>query len=377
MPKRKVEESDSDSDIDSGDESEEIDTDAELLPQKSRGRYLQVIKMYEEFVKKESPRTKKMYTEKFLRLFFKKESERVAKTTLWAEFSILNTKCKLELNTTIKEGFPKVMLLIKQLTNGAKAKKAKPFLLEEIMRFMKKGVITDKKSVQDRALFALGFFGGMRCGELRELDIKDIAQQTAGDYSFTFVGKKQTGNATTRSATVPKLAGDNGLFWRYLDKHLDTLSTNGFTEGPVARRISTKGKVQDTPIGKNTLGDIPKRMASEMGMNSKPYTGHSIRRSAACAAANGGATTFDLRGHFGWRSETTPQEYVDDSALRQNNMISHMLGTPAPTPPPVAPPTTQAAIPDPQVTISTPQAVMTQAHTMKFVFDVNVNIKNN
>jgi hypothetical protein len=53
-------------------------------------------------------------------------------------------------------------------------------------------------------------------------------------------------------------------------------------------------------------------------------------RSSATEAANQGASTVDLKRHFGWAQESTAMKYVDDTSARARKM-ARMLSGGAPT----------------------------------------------
>ena len=64
------------------------------------------------------------------------------------------------------------------------------------------------------------------------------------------------------------------------------------------------------------LGSIGKEVAKELGLeHPDTYTGHCFRRSSATEAANKGATSVDLKRHFGWVGEQT--------ALKVNTFLHH------------------------------------------------------
>lgn len=68
------------------------------------------------------------------------------------------------------------------------------------------------------------------------------------------------------------------------------------------------------PIGHNSVGDVGKKVASWIGLeNPERYTGHCWRRTAATVFADGGGSNAQMKRKFGWASETTATEYIDNS----------------------------------------------------------------
>ena len=77
------------------------------------------------------------------------------------------------------------------------------------------------------------------------------------------------------------------------------------TNGPLFLRARKTG-LSRLPMGKDMLASIGKEVATELGLqNASSYTGHCFRRSSATEAANKGATSVDLKRHFGWVGEGT------------------------------------------------------------------------
>ena len=82
---------------------------------------------------------------------------------------------------------------------------------------------------------------------------------------------------------------------------------------------STQTKFKSQPVGINTLYTFPNLIAEFMGYPGH-YTGHAFRRSSATAAAEGGASLLQMQTHFGWRSSSMPQRYVDGSERMQHDI---------------------------------------------------------
>ena len=77
----------------------------------------------------------------------------------------------------------------------------------------------------------------------------------------------------------------------------------------------TKGEtLRATPMGKNMIGKVPHDVATRLKL-AKPedYTFHSYRRTSATSAANGGMTSEQMQGFFGWKHASMCQEYISTS----------------------------------------------------------------
>jgi hypothetical protein len=67
-------------------------------------------------------------------------------------------------------------------------------------------------------------------------------------------------------------------------------------------------------MGKNTVGKVPHDVARRLKLdNPDDYTFHSYRRTSATTAANGGMTSEQMQGFYGWKSASMCQEYISTS----------------------------------------------------------------
>jgi hypothetical protein len=94
-------------------------------------------------------------------------------------------------------------------------------------------------------------------------------------------------------------------------------------------RMFRSGKIIKTPVGKNTLGLIPRKIAEFLKLDDpQEYTGHSFRRTSATILANSGATHLDLKRHGRWKSDKVAEEYIaesDNVKIKTSGLISSSL----------------------------------------------------
>ena len=101
------------------------------------------------------------------------------------------------------------------------------------------------------------------------------------------------------------------------------------SESPMFLRARKEG-FGCQPMGKDMLASIGKEVAKELGLeNPNTYTGHCFRRSSATEAANKGATSVDLKRHFGWLGEQTALKYLDETKERPRKMAELLTGVKA------------------------------------------------
>lgn len=87
------------------------------------------------------------------------------------------------------------------------------------------------------------------------------------------------------------------------------------------------GKCNIQPIGINTFADIPKRIATFLGLqNPDQFTGHCFRRTSATLLADSGADLLTLKRHGGWKSNVVAEGYVEESIKNKRKVSARILG---------------------------------------------------
>ena len=88
-----------------------------------------------------------------------------------------------------------------------------------------------------------------------------------------------------------------------------------------------KGKCQNSPIGINKFGAMPKEVALYLNLpDAEKYTVNNFRRTSATLLVDAGADITTLKRHGGWRSSTVAEGYVADS-LNNKKRICEQIST--------------------------------------------------
>lgn len=75
-----------------------------------------------------------------------------------------------------------------------------------------------------------------------------------------------------------------------------------------------KGKCINNPVGINTIGKIPMKIAEFLRLEEPwTFTGHSFRRSSATLLANRGVGLVGIKQLGGWKSSAVCESYIQDS----------------------------------------------------------------
>lgn len=100
-----------------------------------------------------------------------------------------------------------------------------------------------------------------------------------------------------------------GEFYEPVKKYLN-LRPKDYTSKNVFLKY-TNGKCSRQNIGINTIGSMPKQIATYLQLlNPKEYTGHLFRRSSSTVFVNSGADITALKRHGGWKSDSVAEGYI-------------------------------------------------------------------
>lgn len=163
----------------------------------------------------------------------------------------------------------------------------------------------------------MGYFGGCRCQELLNMKINHIEDR--GSVMVVDIPESKTDIRKRFTIVEENEFSALGLVRKYMLLR---------PSGPERFFLTYRGKrctVQ--PVGKNTFGKIPSKIASFLELpNPETFTGHCLRRTSATALVNAGANMTTLKRHGGWRSSTVAEGYLADSMELKNKTARMLAG---------------------------------------------------
>lgn len=159
----------------------------------------------------------------------------------------------------------------------------------------------------------MGIAGACRRNELAQLTLDDI--EDVGSALIVKINK--TKNKINRTFTVVNNEELALNFLQIFRKYVFLRPSH--TEHRRLFVYYKNGKCTSQVVGKNTLGQVPQRVAKFLNMpDAGAYTGHCFRRSSATLLADGGADLISIKRHGGWKSSAVAETYIEDSL--QNKM---------------------------------------------------------
>lgn len=204
---------------------------------------------------------------------------------------------------------------------GTNQRGKKPLLINDLKALIdviNKENISDLKKLRDTSLLLLGFAGGFRRNELISLDIEDI--------EFVFEGMKVTLKKSKTDQFGEGFVKGIPHFENYLYcpvKNLKKwLNMSKIKYGPIFTRFSKGTKVTNTRLTDQSVALIIKEYLSKAGIDSKNYSGHSLRSGFATSAAEAGAEERSIMAMTGHKSSEMVRRYIKEANIFKNNALN-------------------------------------------------------
>ena len=204
---------------------------------------------------------------------------------------------------------------------GSNQKGKKPLLINDLKLLIN---VIDKYNheeimrLRDRSIILIGFSGGFRRNEIVSLDIDDL--------DFVSEGLKIN---LKRSKTDQFGEGSvKGLPYFDNVKYCPVLSLKKWIEiskidsGPLFKRFTKGSKLTDNRLTDQTIALLIKKYLKLAGIESKNYSGHSLRSGFATSAAESGAEERSIMAMTGHKSTEMVRRYIKEANLFKNNALS-------------------------------------------------------
>ena len=94
------------------------------------------------------------------------------------------------------------------------------------------------------------------------------------------------------------------------------------SSGPLFRRFSKGSKLSDNRLTDQTVALLIKKYLILAGIDSKNYSGHSLRSGFATSAAESGAEERSIMAMTGHKSSEMVRRYIKDANLFKNNALN-------------------------------------------------------
>ena len=207
---------------------------------------------------------------------------------------------------------------------GSLQKGKKPLLinyLKQIINVIDKEKKEEINKLRDRSIILIGFSGGFRRNEIVSLNYEDL--------DFVQEGLKIN---LRRSKTDQFGEGSiKALPYFNNTQYCPVLSLKKWTEvsnidsGPLFRRFSKGSKLTKNRLTDQTVALLIKKYLKLAGIDSKNYSGHSLRSGFATSAADSGVDERSIMAMTGHKSSEMVRRYIKDANLFKNNALNKIL----------------------------------------------------
>ena len=204
---------------------------------------------------------------------------------------------------------------------GSVQKAKKPILinyLKEIINVIDQQDKEDIKKFRDRSIILIGFSGGFRRNEIVSLDCDDLDFVSEGlKINIKRSKTDQFGEGFTKA--LPYF--DSSKYCPVVSLK-NWLEMSKITSGPVFRRFVKGLKLSKNRLTDQTVALLIKEYLNLAGIDSKNYSGHSLRSGFATSAAESGVEERSIMAMTGHKSAEMVRRYIKEANLFKNNALN-------------------------------------------------------
>ena len=204
---------------------------------------------------------------------------------------------------------------------GTVQKAKKPILINSlklIIDVIDKQKKKEIKKFRDRSIILIGFSGGFRRNEIVSLDYDDLDFVPEGlKINIKRSKTDQFGEGFTKA--LPYF--DNSQYCPVVSLK-KWIEISNITSGAVFRRFSRGSRLSDNRLTDQTVALLIKEYLKLTGIDSKNYSGHSLRSGFATSAAESGAEERSIMAMTGHKSTEMVRRYIKEANLFKNNALN-------------------------------------------------------
>ncbi len=206
---------------------------------------------------------------------------------------------------------------------GSVQRGKKPLLinsLKQLINAIDKENNEEIKKFRDRSIILIGFSGGFRRNEIVSLDYEDLDFVTEGvKINLRSSKTDQFGEGTVKG--LPYFNNSQYCPVLSLKKWIEV---SNIKSGPLFRRFSKGTKLTENRLTDQTVALLIKKYLKLSGIESKNYSGHSLRSGFATSAADSGVEERNIMAMTGHKSTEMVRRYIKEANLFKNNALNKM-----------------------------------------------------
>ena len=204
---------------------------------------------------------------------------------------------------------------------GSIQKGKKPILinhLREIIRVIDEQDKEPIRKLRDRSIILIGFSGGFRRNEIVSLDYDDLDFVTEG----LKINLKRSKTDQYGEGSVKGLPYFDSSKYCPVVTIKNWIETSKIDSGPLFRRFTKGSNLSKNRLTDQSVALIIKDYLQLAGIDSKNYSGHSLRSGFATTAAESGAEERTIMAMTGHKSPEMVRRYIKEANLFKNNALN-------------------------------------------------------
>ena len=197
----------------------------------------------------------------------------------------------------------------------------KPLLINNLKKII--NVIDQQKKekikiFRDRTIILIGFSGGFRRNEIVSLDFDDLDFVEEG-LKINIKRSKTDQFGTGFTKGLPYFENSQYCPVVSIQKWIEISKINS---GAIFRRFAKGSNLSEKRLTDQTVALLIKEYLSLAGIDSKNYSGHSLRSGFATSAAEAGVEERTIMTMTGHKSTEMVRRYIKDANLFKNNALN-------------------------------------------------------
>ena len=204
---------------------------------------------------------------------------------------------------------------------GSTQKGKKPLLinnLKQVINVIDQYQDSEIMKFRDRSIILIGFSGGFRRNEIVSLDYDDLDFVTEG----LKINLKRSKTDQFGEGLVKGLPYFDNLKYCPVVSLKKWIEISNINSGPLFRRFSKGSKLTGNRLTDQSVALLIKKYLKLAGIESKNYSGHSLRSGFATSAAESGAEERSIMAMTGHKTTEMVRRYIKEANLFKNNALN-------------------------------------------------------
>lgn len=202
---------------------------------------------------------------------------------------------------------------------GTSQTQKSPVLVEQLKEILFQ-LSKNAKGLRDRALLLIGLCAGLRRSELVSLNVEDIKFVREG-MILTLRKSKTDQEQQGRDIGLPF---SRNKYLCPIHSLKDWLKHSSIKSGALFRTVNRHQQILDSRLTSQSIALIVKEYVGHLGLDSKLFSGHSLRAGLVTSLALAGLSESAIMRQSGHKSSAVLRKYIRHSELFKDNAIDKL-----------------------------------------------------